>query len=108
MFEPFGRTDDSDEPSCRVVGESPLDTFQARAGTARCNHGETFVGLNMQLARVIGHAVSTVKHASMHGWRLLVVQPLGVDDKPDGEPLLAIDSSGSAVNDVVIVSNDGA
>jgi ethanolamine utilization protein EutN len=62
----------------------------------------------MQLARVIGHAVSTVKHASMHGWRLLVVQPLGVDENPDGEPLLAIDSIGSATNDVVIVSNDGA
>jgi ethanolamine utilization protein EutN len=62
----------------------------------------------MQLARVIGHAVATVKHASMQGWRLLVVQPLGVEDKADGEPLLAIDSLGSAVNDLVIVSNDGA
>jgi ethanolamine utilization protein EutN len=62
----------------------------------------------MQLARVIGHAVSTVKHASLQGWRLLVVQPLGTDDKPDGEPLLAIDSLGSAMNDHVIVSNDGA
>jgi ethanolamine utilization protein EutN len=62
----------------------------------------------MQLARVIGHAVSTVKHASMHGWRLLVVQPLGVNASPDGEPLLAIDSIGSATNDIVIVSNDGA
>jgi ethanolamine utilization protein EutN len=62
----------------------------------------------MQLARVIGHAVATVKHPSMQGWRLLVVQPLGVEDKPDGEPLLAIDSLGSAVNDLVIVCNDGA
>ena len=31
----------------------------------------------------------------MHGWRLLVVQPLGVDDTPDGEPLLAIDHLGN-------------
>lgn len=62
----------------------------------------------MQLARVMGHAVATVKHASMQGWRLLVVQPLGVDDKPDGEPLLAIDSLGSGLNDCVIISNDGA
>jgi ethanolamine utilization protein EutN len=61
----------------------------------------------MQLARVIGNAVSTVKHPSLHGWRLLVVQPLGTDDKPDGEPLLAIDSVGSARNDRVIISNDG-
>ena len=62
----------------------------------------------MQPARVIGRAVSTVKQASMHGWRLLVVQPLGVNDKPDGEPLLAIDSLGSALSDRVIISNDGA
>jgi ethanolamine utilization protein EutN len=62
----------------------------------------------MQLARVIGHAVATVKHASMQGWRLLVVQPLGVDDKPDGEPLLAVDNLGSALDGRVIISNDGA
>jgi len=61
----------------------------------------------MQLAQVIGNAVSTVKHASLNGWRLLVVQPLGTDDKPDGEPLLAIDSVGSARNDRVIICNDG-
>ena len=61
----------------------------------------------MQLAQVIGNAVSTVKHPSLHGWRLAVVQPLGTDDKPDGEPLLAIDSVGSARNDRVIISNDG-
>jgi ethanolamine utilization protein EutN len=62
----------------------------------------------MQLARVLGHAVSTIKHPSMHGWRLLIVQPLASDEKPDGEPLLAIDSLGSAVQDRVIISNDGS
>ena len=62
----------------------------------------------MQLARVIGHAVSTVKHASMQGWRLLVVQALDPEDKADGEPLLAVDSLGAGVNDRVIISNDGA
>jgi ethanolamine utilization protein EutN len=62
----------------------------------------------MQLARAVGHAVSTVKHASLQGWRMLVVQALGPDEKPDGEPLLAIDSLGAGVNDRVIISNDGA
>ena len=62
----------------------------------------------MQLARVVGHAVSTVKHASLQGWRLLIVQALGPDEKADGEPLLAIDSLGAGVNDRVIISNDGA
>jgi ethanolamine utilization protein EutN len=56
----------------------------------------------------MGHAVSTVKHASLQGWRLLIVQALGPDEKPDGEPLLAIDSQGAGANDRVIISNDGA
>jgi ethanolamine utilization protein EutN len=62
----------------------------------------------MQLGRVVGHAVSSVKHPSMHGWRLLVVQLLTPDGKPDGEPLLAIDKLGSGHGDRVILSNDGA
>ena len=46
----------------------------------------------MQLARVVGHGVSTIKHPSMQGWKLLLVQPLTSDGKEDGEPLLAIDN----------------
>ena len=62
----------------------------------------------MQLGRVVGHAVSTVKHASFQGWRLLVVQVLTPDGKPDGEPLLAIDSLGAGAGEIVIVCNDGS
>ena len=62
----------------------------------------------MQIGRVVGHAVSTVKHPSLHGWRLLLVQPLTPDEKPDGEPLLAIDNLGAGRSDRVIISNDGA
>jgi len=62
----------------------------------------------MQVARVVGHAVSTIKHPSLNGWRLVLVQPLTPDEKADGEPLLAIDSLGSGMADRVILSNDGA
>ena len=62
----------------------------------------------MQLARVVGHGVSTIKHASMQGWKLLLVQPLTPDGKEDGEPLLAIDNLGAGSAHVVMVSNDGA
>jgi ethanolamine utilization protein EutN len=62
----------------------------------------------MLIGTVLGHAVSTVKHPSLHGWRLLLVQPWTVDGKEDGEPLLAIDNLGAAVGDRVILSNDGA
>jgi ethanolamine utilization protein EutN len=62
----------------------------------------------MQLGHVVGHAVSSVKHASMHGWRLLVVQLLTDAGKPDGEPILAIDTLGAAVGQRVVASNDGS
>jgi ethanolamine utilization protein EutN len=62
----------------------------------------------MQIARVVGHAVATMKHSTLQGWRLLVVQLLTPDGGPDGEPLLAIDNLGAGAGDDVIVCNDGA
>jgi ethanolamine utilization protein EutN len=62
----------------------------------------------MQIGQVVGHAVATVKHPSLSSWRLLLVQLLTADAKPDGEPLLAIDSLGAGVGSRVILSNDGA
>lgn len=61
----------------------------------------------MQTARVIGNATATVKHPSMEGWKLLVIQPLGKDDVDDGFPALAIDQTGAGQGDVVIISSDG-
>ncbi len=62
----------------------------------------------MQIAKVIGHAVSTVKHASLKGWKLLLVQPLHEAKTPDGDPLLAVDAVGAGPGEMVIVSSDGA
>ena len=40
----------------------------------------------MQLARVVGTATSTIKHPSMNGWKLLIVQMLDARGGPEGEP----------------------
>jgi ethanolamine utilization protein EutN len=62
----------------------------------------------MQLARVIGNATATVRHPSMQGWKLLVVQALAPDGRsPDGEPMLAVDNLGAGAGEMVIVSSDG-
>jgi len=62
----------------------------------------------MQLGRVIGNATSTVKHPSMQGWRLLVIQPLGPDGhQPDGDPVLAVDRMNAGVGELAIISSDG-
>jgi ethanolamine utilization protein EutN len=62
----------------------------------------------MLAGRVIGTATATVRHASMRGWKLLVVQPLGADGRsPDGDPILAVDSLGAGKGATVILSSDG-
>jgi ethanolamine utilization protein EutN len=61
----------------------------------------------MQLGEVIGHATSTVKHPTLGGWRLVIVQPLDARQQPDGVPILAIDSLGGSLGDRVIISSDG-
>lgn len=62
----------------------------------------------MQLARVLGHATATIKHASLNGWRLLVVQPLDNQGGPDGEPQLALDHLGGGTGDNVLLTSDGS
>jgi ethanolamine utilization protein EutN len=61
----------------------------------------------MQLAQVIGHATSTIKHASLHGWRMLIVQPLDARKQPEGVPIIALDALGSRRGDHVVISSDG-
>jgi microcompartment protein CcmK/EutM len=61
----------------------------------------------MQLARVVGTVVSTQKHAKFEGAKLLLVQPIGLDDKPRGTALLAVDSVGAGVHERVLVVIEG-
>lgn len=55
----------------------------------------------MQLARVIGTVVSTVKNKSLHGRKILIVQTLTADLKPKGKPMVALDSVGAGVGELV-------
>ena len=55
----------------------------------------------MQIARVIGTVVSTVKNESLHGRKLLLVQTLNADLKPKGSPMIALDSVGAGVGELV-------
>lgn len=63
----------------------------------------------MQIGLVLGTTTSTVKHASLEGWRMLVVQPLMADGQSaDGDPVLAVDSLGAGRGERVILTSDGA
>ena len=61
----------------------------------------------MQLGTVIGYATSTIKHRSLDGWRLLIVQPLNVARKPDAEPVIAVDKLGAGSGATVLLNSDG-
>ena len=61
----------------------------------------------MQIARVIGTLVSTQKHRTFQGAKLLLVQPLNPDDSPRGAALLAVDGVGAGVHEKVLVVLEG-
>ena len=62
----------------------------------------------MQIALILGTAISTVKHPSMRGQKLLVAQPLMADGRtPDADPLIAVDTVGAGKGERVILSSDG-
>jgi ethanolamine utilization protein EutN len=61
----------------------------------------------MQIARVVGTLVATQKHRKFEGAKLMLVQPLNLDDTPRGHTLLAIDGVGAGVNEKVLVVLEG-
>ena len=61
----------------------------------------------MTLGRVVGTVVATQKHRTFEGAKLLLVQPVTLDDKPRGAALLAVDSVGAGVNEKVLVVMEG-
>ena len=61
----------------------------------------------MQIGRVIGTVVATQKQRKLEGAKLLLVQPLTLDDQPRGVPLLTIDSVGAGVGEKVLIVIEG-
>ncbi len=62
----------------------------------------------MLSGRVVGVATATVKHPSMIGWKLLLVQPYAADGRtPDGDPVLAVDGLGAGIGEEVVITSDG-
>jgi len=55
----------------------------------------------MQLARVIGNVVSTVKNNALTGRKLLLIQVLDHELVATGKPLVAIDSVGAGTGELV-------
>jgi ethanolamine utilization protein EutN len=61
----------------------------------------------MLIGRVVGTLVSTQKHRKFEGAKLLIVQPLAMDETPRGAPLLAVDGVGAGVHEKVLIVLEG-
>ena len=55
----------------------------------------------MQLARVIGTVVATMKNDSLEGRKLMVIQSLNANLKPQGQPMVALDAIGAGEGELV-------
>jgi len=55
----------------------------------------------VQLAKVLGEVVATIKDANLTGMKLLVVQPLTPAGEAAGRTLVALDSVGAGVGENV-------
>ena len=58
----------------------------------------------MVVCRVVGTAVSTVKHDSLKGHKLLIVREVSLENKLVGKPFVAIDAVGAGEGEAVLVT----
>jgi microcompartment protein CcmK/EutM len=58
----------------------------------------------MIIAKVMGTAVASAKHAALSSTKLLIVCPTNIDGETSSDPFLAVDLVGSGQGELVIVS----
>ncbi len=63
----------------------------------------------MLICRIVGDVVSTQKNAHLQGHKLLLVQPVELDQKtPKGNSMIAIDRVNAGKDDLVLVNKEGS
>ncbi|MCL6564924.1 MAG: EutN/CcmL family microcompartment protein [Acidobacteriia bacterium] len=55
----------------------------------------------MQLGRVVGRVVATVKDPSLEGKKLLLVQPVSSSGQALGRPFVAVDAVGAGAGELI-------
>ena len=61
----------------------------------------------MIIARVIGSVVASQKQASHEGKKILLLQPLDLDNQPLGDVVVALDAVDAGVGDRVLAVQEG-
>ncbi len=61
----------------------------------------------MILGKVVGTVVTTISHPDYKNRRLLVVQPLGLEDESPDQDFIALDNTHAGIGDTVLVNREG-
>ena len=61
----------------------------------------------MIIGRVVGNVIATQKHVDHEGKKILLVQPLDLEDQPVGDVIVALDAVDAGVGDRVIAVQEG-
>jgi len=59
------------------------------------------------IARVVGNVVATQKQESHEGKKILLIQPLDLDDRPMGDIVVALDAVDAGIGDRVLAVQEG-
>jgi ethanolamine utilization protein EutN len=59
------------------------------------------------IARVVGNVIATQKQESHEGKKILLVQPLDLEDRPAGDVFVALDAVDAGVGDRVLAVQEG-
>jgi ethanolamine utilization protein EutN len=61
----------------------------------------------MHLAKVLGSVTASAQAEGLGGLKIMLVQPLGVDRRPEGDPHLAVDFAQAGPGDTVLALREG-
>lgn len=56
----------------------------------------------MYLGRIIGTVVATRKDEKLVGNKLMITQPLDINLKPKSDPIIAVDTVGAGIGELII------
>jgi len=60
------------------------------------------------LGKVIGTVVATRKDEKLIGSKLMITQPLDLDLNPKGDPIIAVDTVGAGIGELVVYTTGTA
>ena len=61
----------------------------------------------MIIARVVGNIIATQKQESHEGKKILLIQPLDLENQPAGDVVVALDAVDAGVGDRVLAVQEG-